>query len=99
MATESKSQKQEVDVDADIDDDNIPTEIIKSVVKIFVGHCGPWYSQPWEMNVSSSSTSSRFIISTINREIMCYAHGVVNHTSIRIRKYGESFNTFNFCMH
>lgn len=89
MATESKSQTEDLE-EQEIDDDNIPTEIIKSVVKIFVTHCGPWYSQPWEMNVSSSSTSSGFIISTTNREIMCNAHGVVNHTSIRVRKYGES---------
>eukprot|EP01084_Bolivina_argentea_P168921 292842_1 len=70
--------------------DNIPTEIIKSVVKIFTTHCGPWYSRPWEMDVCESSTSSGFVISTSNREIMCNAHGVVDSTSIRVRKYGES---------
>ena len=84
------SKPTQVSMDEDIVEDNIPTNIIKSVVKIFVTHCGPWYSQPWEMDVSSSSTSSGFITSTIDREIVCNAHGVVNCTSIRIRKYGES---------
>ena len=72
------------------EEDNIPTQIIKSVVKIFATHCGPYYAQPWEMMTSSSSTSSGFVISTKDREIMCNAHGVVNATSIRVRKYGES---------
>ena len=66
-------------------------DAFESVVKIFAVACTPYYSQPWEMEVQSSSYSSGFMIKHQNKnKILCNAHGVSNITQIRVRKHGDS---------
>jgi len=65
----------------------ISHELFTSVVKIFAVTCCPNYSNPWQMQHQSQSTSSGFIFR--ERHILCNAHGVADAKTIRVRKHSD----------
>eukprot|EP01083_Nonionella_stella_P061112 159332_1 len=60
---------------------------IHSVVKIYNFYTPPNISMPWQMHRQLIATSSGFVIS--DRRILCNAHGVRHHSTVRIRKPGD----------
>jgi len=65
----------------------------KSVVKVYTTFSTPNYNQPWQLQRSSSSFSSGFIINAPNNDktrlIVCNAHGVSNYTSVSVKIAGS----------
>lgn len=70
----------------------ICNSILNSTVKIYVTHCSPNYSIPWQMHRQMQSTCSGFIIS--GRQIITNAHALRNNTMVRVKKHnGEQMHT------
>lgn len=62
--------------------------VLKAVIKVYCTTTRPNFSSPWQMERQIASTSSAFIIS--GRRILCNAHGVAFHSTVRVRKHGDS---------
>lgn len=62
--------------------------VLRSVIKIYCTFTKPNYSSPWQMERQANATSSGFVIE--GKRIICNAHGVEFHSSVRVRKHGDS---------
>ena len=63
--------------------------LMDSVVKVFCTHTEPNYSLPWQRKRQISSTSSGFVISTKDRQILTNAHSVEYHTQVKVKRCGS----------
>ncbi|UJR19297.1 hypothetical protein I4U23_022426 [Adineta vaga] len=61
--------------------------LLNSVVEIFCNSIPCNFMSPWQVRLQVANTSSGFIIK--DRWILSNAHGVSNHSTIRIRKHGD----------
>ncbi|KAI0564464.1 serine-type endopeptidase isoform 1 [Gracilaria domingensis] len=67
-----------------ISSQGLHNHILDAVLKIYVTHCDPNYSLPWQMRRQTQSTSSGFVIS--GRRILTNAHSIEHHTVVRVKK-------------
>lgn len=64
-----------------------PADILDSVFKLYVTHCEPNYSLPWQKRRQTYSTSTAFAIG--NRRILTNAHCVEHSTVVKVKKRGS----------
>ncbi|EME27544.1 serine-type endopeptidase isoform 1 [Galdieria sulphuraria] len=86
----------EVEVEDYMHDDNVkdvemsagfPADVLDSVFKLYVTHCEPNYSLPWQKRRQTYSTSTAFAVG--NRRILTNAHCVEHSTVVKIKKRGS----------
>eukprot|EP00871_Galdieria_phlegrea_P002145 jgi/Galph1/2931/GphlegSOOS_G1600.1 len=64
-----------------------PSSVLDSVFKLYVTHCEPNYSLPWQKRRQTYSTSSAFAVE--DQRILTNAHCVEHSTVVKIKKRGS----------
>lgn len=66
---------------------SLTSDVLQSVVKIYVTHCEPTYARPWQMEGQNYTTSSGFILP--DRRILTNAHSIEHFTFVRVKRRGD----------